>query len=82
MSYDSSGVARRRLPARLSMLLRRCCRGAVVRVRACAFWLAIGLPWLVLGLTLGGHATSNTTAFATLFGATLVCGVAGRNHRG
>ena len=66
MSYDSSGVARRRLPARLSMLLRRCCCGAVSRVRACAFWLAIGLPWLLLGLTLLVGAFVRLAAF---FGA-------------
>jgi hypothetical protein len=85
MSYDSSGGTHRVLPGRISVLFRRCCRRAFGRVRACtfwlAFWLAIGLPWLVLGSVLGGYATGHPFGFTALFGVTVLCGVVGRGHR-
>jgi hypothetical protein len=63
------------------MLLRRCCRGAIARVRACLFWLAVGLPWLVLGLVCAGYVTSNPVAFTALFGGAVLCGVVSRDYR-
>jgi len=70
------------LPGRISVLFRRCCRCAFRRVRACAFWLAIGLPWLVLGSVLGGYATGHPFGFTALFGVTVLCGVIGQGHQG
>jgi hypothetical protein len=81
MSYDGPYIARRSLPTKLAAVLRRCCRGAALRVRAVTFWLAVGLPWLLLALTVGGYVTVNPGAFAGLFAVTTLCAVLGRNHR-
>lgn len=80
MSYDRSTIARRARRTGLSVLVYRFCRGVAVRARAATFWLAVGLPWLLLGLVAGGHVTSSPAAFAGLLAVTVLCGVVGRNH--
>jgi hypothetical protein len=80
MSYESPRVAGRALPARLSRLVRQCCRRAVSHVRALGFWLTVGLPWLLLGLVFGGYVTSEPVAFVTLSAVAVLCAVVGRNH--
>lgn len=81
MSYDGSQFARRALPAKLSVLVRGCCRGAAAQMRAFTFWLAVGLPWLLLGMAFGGYVTSNPGIFTGLSSVTVLCAVAGRNYR-
>lgn len=81
MSHDGPNVTRRTRPDLLSAPLRECCRLAVRRLRAFTFWLAIGLPWLLLALAAGGYVVSNPTLFAGLVATTVLCALVGRNHR-
>jgi hypothetical protein len=78
MSHDESTTAVR---TGLSVLARACHRRAVARVRAVAFWFAVGLPWVVLAGILGGHVTSHPAGFAGLCTVTVACVFLGRDHR-
>lgn len=56
-------------------------RAAVTRpVRATAFWLAVGLPWLVLALSFAGLVDQRPKAFGGLLAATLLVAVLGHDH--
>lgn len=80
MSHDGPLLGRHIRHTELSELPRRLCRVAAVRVRAFSFWLAVSLPWLLLGVAISGQVTSYPELFAGLFAATVVCAVLGRNH--
>jgi hypothetical protein len=77
MSYDGPHAA---LP-RLSVLLRRCRRAAVGRTRALSFWVAVGLPWVLLGFAVSGHVARVPEVFAGLVAVTVLCGFLGRDYR-
>jgi len=78
MSYDE--VPRRSLLTSLSVRVRDVCQGVVGHVRTVAFWFGIVAPWVLLAMVAGGYVTGNPSVFAGLFGGTVTCMVAGRNH--
>ena len=61
-------------------LLARATSVAAHHLRATAFWLAITLPWLLLGLAVTGRATSRPPLLAGLVVATVCCAVLGHNY--
>jgi len=56
----------------------RCCLGFL---RATAFWGAILLPVVIVGVLLDGLATSEPFAFTVLVGLHVICLVLGQRHR-
>ena len=50
-------------------------------VRALSFWLAIGLPWVLLALTLSGGVSQQPMLFAGLLMMTLLCALVGHDYR-
>lgn len=50
------------------------------RLRAVSFWLAVGLPWLVLGLVASGLALRRPELLGGTVAATVLCALGGRNH--
>jgi len=80
MSHDGPHLGRYTLQTALSGLAWRFGSAAVARVRAFSFWLAVTLPWLLLGLAVGGYVTSYPELFAGLFAATVLCAFLGRDH--
>lgn len=51
-------------------------------VRGLSFWLAISLPWIVLGLAVAGYTTQYPTVFGLLVAATVLCAIIGQGYRG
>ena len=50
------------------------------RLRAVSFWLAVGLPWLLLAGLLGGVVTSRPVVLAALVAVTVLSAFAGHEH--
>lgn len=80
MSNDGSHIARDTLLRRLLVSLTRWCERVTALVRAVTFWLAVGLPWLLLALVFAGYVTSAPVRFAGLSAVTVFCGFVGRTH--
>lgn len=53
---------------------------ANVSIRGVAFWLAIALPWLLLGFSVFGGIARHPTLFGSLLVATFLCAVLGHDH--
>jgi hypothetical protein len=49
-------------------------------VRGVAFWLAIALPWLLLGLSIGGSIGRHPRVFGGLLVAALLFAVVGHDY--
>lgn len=77
MSYSGSHAA---LP-RLSVVLRRRRRAAVGRTRALSFWVAVGLPWVLLWFAVSGHVVRVPEVFAGLVAVVVLCGFVGQDYR-
>jgi hypothetical protein len=64
----------------VSSALARWVRAIGERLRAASFWLAVGLPWLLLALAAGGVVTERPAFAAALVATTVLCAVAGHDH--
>jgi hypothetical protein len=50
------------------------------RLRALAFWLAVGLPWALLAFVLAGYASQRPVLLAALLTGSVLCSVAGQDY--
>jgi hypothetical protein len=73
LSGRTSGVA-------LSHAATRFLTGIRDRLRALSFWLAVGLPWLLLAGLLGGVVASRPVVLAALVVVTVLSAFAGHEH--
>jgi hypothetical protein len=64
----------------VSHAVARCVTGVRDRLRAVSFWLAVGLPWLLLAGLLGGVVTSRPAVLSALVAVTVLSAFAGHEH--